>query len=51
MNEIALTLQIMAEDVPAGALKASEGELQIARSLFSYTEYAYPEELVRELLR
>jgi len=51
MNEIALTLQIMAEDAPSGALKASEGELQIARSLFSYTEYMYPEELVRELLR
>ncbi len=51
MNEIALTLQIMAEDARSGSLKASEGELQIAKSIFSYTKYVSPAELVREFLR
>lgn len=51
MNEIAWTLQLMAEDAQSGALTASEGELQIAKMIFTYTKYVPPAELVRELLR
>jgi hypothetical protein len=51
MNEIAMMMQFMAEDARSGSLKASEGELQIARTIFSYTKYVPPAELVREILK
>jgi hypothetical protein len=51
MNEIAMMMQFMAEDARSGSLKASEGELQIARTIFSYTKHVPPAELVREILR
>jgi hypothetical protein len=51
MNEIALTLQLMSEDAQSGSLTASSGELRIAESIFSYTKYLCPAELVREILR
>ena len=50
MNEIALTLQLMAEDAPTGALKVSQGEMQIAETIFSFTKYLPPAELVRAIL-
>ncbi len=50
MNEIGLTLQLMAEDASAGPLKASEGEMQIAKSIFTFTKYVHPAELVRAIL-
>jgi virulence-associated protein VagC len=50
MNEIALTLQLMAEDASAGPLKVSEGEMQIAKSIFTFTKYVPPAELARAIL-
>ncbi len=50
MNDIALALQLMAEDASSGALKVSEGELQIAKRIFTYTKYISPAELVRAIL-
>ena len=51
MNEIAWMLQLMAEDARSGSLKASEGELQIAQAIFSYTKHVPPAELMREILK
>ena len=50
MNDIALALQLMAEDAPSGVLKVSEGELQIATRTFTYTKYISPAELVGAIL-
>ena len=50
MNDIALALQLMAEGAASGVLKVSEGELQIAKRIFSYTKYISPAELVRAIL-
>ena len=50
MNEIALSLQLMAENAPSGPLNASKGELVIADSIFSYTKNITPRELVMALL-
>lgn len=49
MNEIAQTLQFLAEDTP-GQLNASEGELFIADSIYTFTKYKRPKHLVSALL-
>lgn len=50
MNEIAATLQYLADTSPPGPLKVSQGEILIAQTIFSYTKYIPPQELVRALL-
>jgi hypothetical protein len=50
MNEIALALQLKAEDAPVGPLNVSEGEMLIAEDIFAYTKYVPPAELARALL-
>lgn len=50
MNEIAATIQYLAEDAPPGELKVSKGELLIAKSIFGYTKYLEPAELTRAIL-
>ncbi len=50
MNEIALSLQLMAEAAPVGPLNVSEGEMLVAESIFAYTKHVPPAELVRALL-
>lgn len=50
MNEIALTLQLVADAAPDGPLNVSTGELQIAKGIFSYIKYIPPSEIARALL-
>lgn len=50
MNEIALNLQLLAEDDRSGPMMASKGEMQIAQSIFTFTKYVPPAELALAIL-
>lgn len=49
MNEIGYTIQLIAEKEPSHELNVSVAELNLAKTIFSYTKYKPPIELVRAI--